>query len=84
VASPEVISQCYFGIDIPTKEELIAVNTNCNNELMVRELNVTSLSYIKLKDIENIVGLGRGVCSGCFTGIYPSGILDDAKNNLDW
>jgi amidophosphoribosyltransferase len=84
VASPEVISQCYFGIDIPTKEELIASNTNCNNEMMIKEMGVTSLMYIKLKDIENIIGLGKGLCSGCFTGKYPDGILDDSKNNLDW
>ena len=74
ISSPPVISQCYFGIDIPTKEELIGARLKSNIDDIVKELLITSLEYLTLEETQSL--LNSGFCSGCFTGKYPNGLLD--------
>ncbi len=71
LSSPPVISPCYYGIDTPTKEELIAANMSIDQ---IRDyIGVDSLYYLSL---EGMIGAAnkyrqKGFCTACFTGSYP-------------
>lgn len=68
VASPPFLWPCYFGTDVPAREQLIACGHN------VREISeiigVDSLAYLRQERLEECVG-GLNICKGCFTGKYP-------------
>lgn len=73
ISSPPVVSQCFYGIDLPTKEELIAFN---KSEEEVREwLGATSLKYLSGSALEEMLTGGvenpKNYCMACFTGEYP-------------
>jgi len=71
IGSPPVRFPCFYGIDIPTYEELIA------NQFQVDEirahLGADSLKYLRLEDLRQVVCNGRDFCSACFEGRYPVG-----------
>ena len=70
VGSPPIISPCYFGIDMSTKEELIASNKTI--EEIRREINADSLAYLSLEGLIEAVGLDRNdLCLACLTAKYP-------------
>lgn len=70
VSSPPIISPCYYGMDFPTKEELIAYNKTV--EEIKKYLRVDSLRYLSLEGMVNAVSNGqKGFCDACFTGNYP-------------
>ena len=68
VSSPPFLWPCYFGTDVPAREQLIAY------ERTVEEIRIMigadSLGYLRLERLEEMVG-GLSVCKGCFTGKYP-------------
>lgn len=70
VSSPPIISPCFFGIDMPTKAELIGANyTVAQIEKM---LGVDSLRYLSLEGMLSMPSLPNTTfCDGCFTGNYP-------------
>ncbi|MFQ5822440.1 MAG: amidophosphoribosyltransferase [bacterium] len=70
VSSPPIISPCYYGMDFPTKEELIASNKTVEE---IREyLGVDSLGYLSLEGMVNACSdEQKGFCDACFTGNYP-------------
>ncbi|AXI25760.1 amidophosphoribosyltransferase [Methanofervidicoccus sp. A16] len=71
VGSPRIISPCYYGIDMPTKEELIASSKSL--EEIRRYLNVDSLGYLSVQGL--IKGIGReDLCLACVTGKYPTDV----------
>ena len=71
VTSPPIKHPCYYGMDFPTKEELIA------NEKSVAEiakyLGVDSLEYLSLEMMLNAMpkSNGQNYCTACFSGEYP-------------
>jgi len=70
VASPPIRHPCYYGIDFPTREELIAANKTV--EEIKESLGVDSLEYLSLEGMLSAVpNQGRGYCSACFSGRYP-------------
>lgn len=69
VSSPPIISPCYYGMDFPTKSELIA-NQRSVDEI-AKFLNVDSLGYLSLEGMVNAVSKDGGFCTACFTGEYP-------------
>ncbi len=72
ITSPPVISQCYFGIDIPTKEELIAHQKS--TEDIRKELGIESLVYLEIEEMKKI--FNEPVCTSCFDGNYNKTLLD--------
>jgi amidophosphoribosyltransferase len=75
IASPPIKYECYYGIDIPTKKELIANNFS-NIESINTFLGSTSLKYINIEKIKELMGnLNNNLCSGCFNNNYNS-LLD--------
>ncbi len=70
IASSPIISPCVYGIDTPTKKELIAANYNV--EEIRNFLGVNSLYYISLKGMIESTNLKEeNFCLACFTGDYP-------------
>jgi len=74
VASPPVISPCYYGIDMPTKAELIGANHTVEE---IREhLNVDSLGYLSLEGMHAAVAERGPFCDACFSGNYVAPLVD--------
>lgn len=76
IAAPPVISPCYFGIDIPTREELVASRSSI--EEIRRMIDVDSLGYLSVDGMLRALK-GEGYCTGCFTGRYPMEIPGAAR-----
>ena len=68
VSSPPFLWPCYFGTDVPAREQLIAYERTVEE---VREMiGADSLGYLKLERLEEMAD-GLPICKGCFTGKYP-------------
>ena len=82
VASPPVKYPCYMGINIPTREELIA--NKLNADALAKELGADSLVYLSLKGLKTAVQSGIpnpagekiGHCTACLNGQYPVDLLE--------
>jgi amidophosphoribosyltransferase len=68
VASPPFAHACYYGIDIPSAEDLLAPGRT--PEDMARIVGADSLAFLDLEAAEAAAGHG-GFCNACFTGRYP-------------
>ncbi|MGH7493989.1 MAG: amidophosphoribosyltransferase [bacterium] len=70
ISSPPILSPCYYGMDFPTKKELIAANKSI--EEIKEYLEVDSLEYLSLEGLLKSVPHEKGgYCTACFTGKYP-------------
>ncbi|HUR91080.1 MAG TPA: amidophosphoribosyltransferase [Gemmatimonadaceae bacterium] len=71
VSSPPITGPCYYGIDTPTREELIAANFTVPE--IAAKLGVDSLAYLSLEGMLGAVPKGPdGFCHACFSGDYPT------------
>ncbi|MEX2177571.1 MAG: amidophosphoribosyltransferase [Gemmatimonadaceae bacterium] len=71
VSSPPVTGPCYYGIDTPTREELIASHFDLDG--IRQQLGVDSLGYLSLDGMLGAVPDGpNGFCHACFSGDYPT------------
>jgi len=68
VSSPPFLWPCYFGTDVPAREQLIAYNRSL--EEICKVIGADSLGYLSVERLEEIVE-GLPICKGCFTGRYP-------------
>ena len=71
VSSSPVTGPCYYGIDTPSRDELIAANNTLEE---IREsLGVDSLGYLSLDGmLSSVPGGPHGFCHACFSGDYPT------------
>ncbi|HFE47324.1 MAG TPA: amidophosphoribosyltransferase, partial [Nannocystis exedens] len=71
ISSPPVVSPCYYGIDTPTRAELIA--SSHTPAEVARYITADSAAYLSLEGLSEAVRevRGRGFCTACFTGKYP-------------
>jgi amidophosphoribosyltransferase len=74
ISSPPIISPCFYGMDFPTKDKLIA-NEIGSVEKIQKHLGVESLAYLSLKGLLNSVpkydGETSSYCTACFSGKHP-------------
>ncbi|GAC1653609.1 MAG: amidophosphoribosyltransferase [Gemmatimonadaceae bacterium] len=71
VSSAPITGPCYYGIDTPTREELIAANMNVAE--IADHIGVDSLGYLSLDGmLESVPDGPSGFCHACFSGDYPS------------
>ena len=68
ISSPPFLWPCYFGTDIPEREQLIAYNRSINEICEV--IGADSLGYLGEERLSQMVQ-GLPICKGCFTGEYP-------------
>lgn len=84
ITSPPIISPCYYGMDFPSKEELIANQFHQNIDEIKKELGVDSLEYLSLEALRNSVPFDNpktDYCSACFDCKYPIEIEDVSETN---
>ncbi len=70
IGSPPIIAPCYFGIDMATREELIAAYKSVEGVRFM--INADSLGYLSLEGLLESVGLKEeDLCLACLTDLYP-------------
>ncbi len=75
ISSPPVVNPCYYGMDFPSKTELIA--GNMTKEETRKLLGADSLEYLSIGGLLSVVpGSGGNYCAACFDGKYPESIPD--------
>ncbi|MGH9299505.1 MAG: amidophosphoribosyltransferase, partial [Acidimicrobiales bacterium] len=73
ISSPPFRWPCYYGIDTPSRDELIAANLSV--EEIAAQIGADSLDYLSLDHLMQAVGsdtTGTGFCRACLTGCYPT------------
>ncbi|WP_457600031.1 amidophosphoribosyltransferase [Hydrogenivirga sp.] len=78
IASPPVVGPCYYGIDTPTREELIA--NQMDIEDIRKFIGVDSLRYLSLEGLRGCVKDRSEFCDACFSNEYP---IDVSKVAID-
>ncbi|HEX3121509.1 MAG TPA: amidophosphoribosyltransferase [Candidatus Acidoferrum sp.] len=74
ISCPPTISPCYYGVDTPTKEELIA--SSKTPEQICEFLGADSLGYVSLANLKQAVNDTENTfCTSCYTGVYPTDLV---------
>jgi len=86
IASPPTAHPCYYGIDTPSREELMAAQLDV--DAMAKQIGVDSLAFISIDGLYKAVGGANRdfgepqFCDACFTGEYPVSLVDLAQGRL--
>ena len=75
ITAPPIIAPCYYGIDIPTRHELIASTKSVED--IRRFIGADSLGYLSLDAVLRAVGDANQYCAACFTNNYPTDVTAD-------
>jgi amidophosphoribosyltransferase len=75
LGSPPITGPCLYGIDTPTKEELIGATHSI--EEIRQFLGVDTLGYLSLDGMLEAAGRTTGYCHACFSGDYPTPVPDE-------
>lgn len=81
VSAPPFLNPCYYGVDIDSKENLIACHHTA--EEIARIIGVDSLGYLSIESAKKLadgVG-GAGYCTACFDGAYPTEIPEHSEKD---
>jgi amidophosphoribosyltransferase len=76
ISCPPTISPCFYGVDTPSKSQLIAANKSIEE---IREyIGADSLSYLSIDGLKKACGEGdkTSYCTACYTGKYPTHWVD--------
>ncbi|HSW31114.1 MAG TPA: amidophosphoribosyltransferase [Longimicrobiales bacterium] len=77
IASPPVRFPCFYGIDMPTKGELMGSRLTVAE--IAETLGVDSMGYLSLEGMVGAVAEGAPYCTACFSGEYPARLVDVEK-----
>ncbi|RXT15524.1 amidophosphoribosyltransferase [Ammoniphilus sp. CFH 90114] len=82
ISSPKVGNPCYYGIDMPTKEELFA-NRHAEERAMGQTIGADTLAFLSEEGLLKVIGMGmpKGPehCLACFNGAYPTKLYLKSK-----
>jgi len=83
ISAPPIKHPCHYGIDMSTREEMIAHGRSVDE--VAAELGCDSLAYISMDGVYRAIGGERGDhCDACFTGEYPLALAEgDGKYALE-
>jgi amidophosphoribosyltransferase len=76
ISCPPTIAPCFYGVDTPSKKELIAANQTVEE---IRDyIGADSLAYLSLEGLKAACGDGEKTtyCTACYTGKYPTKLVD--------
>ena len=81
VSSPPVVNSCYFGIDTPSRQHLVAANHTIDE---IAAMNgADSLGYISVDGLIESIGMDKDkICKACFTGEYPMEVPNASDKNM--
>jgi amidophosphoribosyltransferase len=84
ISAPPTTHSCYYGLDTPTRSELIASSNTV--EEIAAYVGCTTLQYLThdglMESLGTQTGDACGFCSACFTGEYPVAIEDGNPDKL--
>ncbi len=76
ISCPPTISPCFYGVDTPNKNQLIAANKTVDE---IRDfIGADTLQYLSLEGLKKACGDGEktSYCTACYTGQYPTALVD--------
>ncbi|HUZ18041.1 MAG TPA: amidophosphoribosyltransferase, partial [Spirochaetia bacterium] len=77
LTSPEIKWPCYYGIDIPTRKELIS--NSMTPEEIAEYIGADSVVFLPIAELERCVEKANDYCFACFSGRYPTPV----RNRLE-
>lgn len=77
IASPQLVSPCFYGVDISTKEELFCASRTLDQ--VRKELDVDSVHFLSKESLFK-AGKRSEFCLACFTGEYPTDLYDEEES----
>ncbi|HMP75381.1 MAG TPA: amidophosphoribosyltransferase [Kiritimatiellia bacterium] len=80
ISCPPTRHPCYFGIDFPSRDELVAADRD--TEQIRKFIGADSLGYLSLNGLQAAVEHPTDYCTGCFTGRYPVEVAEE-HNKFD-
>ena len=81
IHSPAFRWPCYLGLDVATRQELIAAHKSVDD--IARHINANSLGYLSIEGLLRAIDVPRSeFCFGCFTGNYPVPVQMDLMDKL--
>jgi amidophosphoribosyltransferase len=86
IASPPTTHSCFYGIDTPERDQLLAAKNDVAD--MTKLIGVDSLSFLSMNGLYRAMGeLGRNAdspqfCDACFTGDYPIALTDQEGGSV--
>ncbi|HET9262077.1 MAG TPA: amidophosphoribosyltransferase [Vicinamibacterales bacterium] len=81
ISCPPTISPCFYGVDTPSRAELIGA-THTIEEIR-KYVEADTLAYLSLDGLRQAVGAEQGsYCTSCYTGVYPVAFPRDEKAYL--
>ena len=80
IASPPNKFPCFYGVDTPTENELIA--SKRTTEEIRKYIRADSLGYISIEGMLNAVKTSKDFCTSCFDGKYPITLTDKTSQQL--
>lgn len=90
ITSPPIISPCHYGMDFPSKEELIMNRMNKDLLALKKYLGVDSVEYLSIEKLHESVPqpksngtIKEGYCDACFSGNYPIPIEEIDKMEFE-
>jgi amidophosphoribosyltransferase len=79
IASPAIENPCHYGIDMSTREELIAANKTANE--IAEEIGADSVYYLSVDGMKQAIvrerSIHQGICHACMTGEYPVPVTEE-------
>lgn len=87
IASPPTMSSCYYGVDTPKRQKLLA--SRMSVEEMADFIKVDSLAFLSIDGLYRATGSAERdnsepqFCDACFTGEYPTALTDlESRDNV--
>jgi amidophosphoribosyltransferase len=81
ISAPPTIAPCFYGIDIATRQELIA-SSHLVEEIR-KYITADSLSYLSIEGIRNIIPNPQNFCMACFDNQYPIKFRKEGASQLE-
>ncbi len=83
ISCPPTVAPCFFGVDTPTREELIAANLSVDE--IAGFIGADSLGYLSLEGLLKSVDdpLGNRHCTACYTNAYPIQVTSAARTKTE-
>jgi amidophosphoribosyltransferase len=83
ISCPPTIEPCFYGVDTPTRDELIASNLTVDE--IARFIGADSLGYLSLEGMLRSCGdrLGNRHCTACYTNNYPIQVTSSARTKTE-
>ncbi|HJZ67235.1 MAG TPA: amidophosphoribosyltransferase [Blastocatellia bacterium] len=83
ISCPPTIAPCFYGVDTPTREELIAANQSVED--IARHIGADSLGYLSLEGLLRACGdpFGNRHCMACYTNDYPIPVTSAALTKTE-